>query len=131
LRQSYTHHLFEPVPRGSAGHGVAVEVAQAGKGRPGPVFELYFAFCLEVVGSQDLVHASGIGAASGIFQEHGVIEIGKLLAIETEFLSHAHTKDTAADGVSHGLPFGEIEGHRERRDYFGKEDGSFQGDGSR
>ena len=50
-----------------------------------------------------------------IFQQQRVIEIGTVLCRQSQFVGDPHAENAAAHGVTHGLPFGEVEGGRERR----------------
>ena len=63
------------------------------------------------------MQASRIGAATGVFEQQGIVESGAIFSGEPKVFGNSHTQNTATDGIAHGLAFGQIQGDRERRDH--------------
>ena len=67
-----------------------------------------------LVAAEDVEHACGVAAATGVFQQRGVVQIGFLLHRELQNVGELHTQQAGFDGVAHGLAFGQIQSVGER-----------------
>ena len=86
------------------------------------VDELEVAFDGNIVSEIELADAGGIRRAADILEQQGVVEIGKLVVGHAQRAADVEADPAAADTVTCGLTFRQIEGVTQGADELGKAD---------
>ncbi len=84
-----------------------------------PVDELAVRLERDVVGAEQLAHASGGRRAAHVLEQKRVVEGVPGLLVEPQLVRQAHADEAAALGLADGLPLGHVERMRERGDDLG------------